>query len=111
MVCNIINEWKKGVKDSEYDSTRELTVSLKKQGIGLSELACSVVLYNYIKKIGTNEDKIESFIVNLANSSEPEKLIGIANQVAHLSISESFINPIGILARSHQTTGGRKTKT
>jgi hypothetical protein len=89
-VTNIVNEWKKGVDDSEYDSLRELTVSLKKQGIGLNELACSVRLNNYIKQIGTNEDKIESFIVNLANSPEPEKLIDVANQVAHLSRSDSI---------------------
>ena len=56
----------------------------------MSTLACSVRLNNYIKNIGTNEDKIESFIVNLANSSEPEKLIDAANQVAHLSRSESI---------------------
>jgi hypothetical protein len=39
-VSNIINEWKKGVEDSDYESVRELTVSLKKQGIGRSTLAC-----------------------------------------------------------------------
>ena len=40
--------------------------------------------------MGANEDQIESFIANLANSPEPEKLIDVANQVAHLSISESI---------------------
>jgi hypothetical protein len=89
-VSNIINEWKKGVEDSDYDSVRELTVSLKKQGIGMSTLACSVRLYNYIINIGANEDNIESFIINLANSPEPEKLIDVANQIAHLSRSESI---------------------
>jgi hypothetical protein len=89
-VTNIINEWKKGVQDSEYDSLRELTVPLKKQGIGLDELAPSLRLYNYIKNIGANEDHIESFIANLANSSEPKKMIDVANQIAHLSRSESI---------------------
>jgi hypothetical protein len=89
-VSNIINELKKGVEDSDYDSLRELTVCLKKQGIGLSELSPFVRLYNYIQKLGANQDQIESFIANLANSSEPEKLIDVANQVAHLSISESI---------------------
>ena len=41
-VTNIINEWKKGVEDSDYESVRELAVSIKKQGIDLSNLACSV---------------------------------------------------------------------
>ncbi|PWU80467.1 MAG: hypothetical protein DLM72_12095 [Candidatus Nitrosopolaris wilkensis] len=89
-VSNIINEWKKGIEDSEYDNVRQLTVSLKKQGIGLDKLACTVRLNNYIKNIGANEDKIESFIANLANSPEPEKLIDVTNQVAHLSRSESI---------------------
>ena len=72
-VSNIINEWKKGVEDSEYDSVRELAVYSKKEGFGLSDIASSIRLNNYIKNIGTNEDKIESFIVNLANSAEPRK--------------------------------------
>ncbi|PWU81040.1 MAG: hypothetical protein DLM72_09060 [Candidatus Nitrosopolaris wilkensis] len=65
-------------------------MSLKKRGIGLNDLVCSVRLYYYIKNIWTNEDQIESFIVNLANSAEPEKLIDVANQVAQLSRSESI---------------------
>jgi 5'-3' exonuclease len=89
-VSNIINEWKKGVKDLEYESVRELTVSIKKQGIGLSDLVCFVRLNNYIQKLGANQDQIESFIANLANSPEPERLIEVANQVARLSISESI---------------------
>jgi hypothetical protein len=89
-VTNIINEWKKGVEDSEYDSVRELTVSIKKQGIGLSDLVCSVRLKNYIQKLGANQDQIETLIGNLANSVEPEKLIDVANQVSRLSISESI---------------------
>ena len=89
-VSNIINEWKKGVEQSDYDSLRELTVPLKKEGIGINELAPFVRVYNYIQKLGTNQDQIESFIANLANSPEPEKLIDVANQVAKLSITESI---------------------
>ena len=40
--------------------------------------------------MGANRDQIESFIANLANSPEPERLIDVANQVAHLSRSESI---------------------
>ena len=43
-----------------------------------SVLADSVtVLYNYIQNLGTNHDKIESLIGNLANSSEPEKIVNV----------------------------------
>ena len=89
-VSNIINEWKKGVADLEYESVRELTVSIKRQGIGLSDVVCSVRLNNYIQKLGANQDQIESFIANLAESPEPEKMIDVANQVAQLSRSESI---------------------
>ena len=34
-VSNTIDEWKKGVQDSDYDSIRELSVFCKKQGITL----------------------------------------------------------------------------
>ena len=37
-VSNIIDEWKKGVQDSYYDSIRELSVCCKKQGITLNAL-------------------------------------------------------------------------
>jgi transposase len=41
-VTNIINEWKKGVEDSEYESIRELAVYSKKEGFGLSRLGSSI---------------------------------------------------------------------
>src|SRR5947209_10647067 len=82
-VTNIINEWKKGVQDSDYESVRELAVFSKKEGFDLSRVATSIRLNNYIQKLGANRDQIESFIANLVNSPEPEKLIDVANQVAH----------------------------
>jgi hypothetical protein len=47
-VSNIINEWKKGVEDSDYENIRELAVFSKKQGLNLSKHACSIRLNNYI---------------------------------------------------------------
>jgi len=88
-VSNIINEWKKGVEDSDYDSLRELAIYSKKEGFDLGRLASSIRLSNYIQKLGGNQDQIESFIANLANSPEPEKLIDVANQVSRLSRSDS----------------------
>jgi hypothetical protein len=94
-VSNIINEWKKGVGDSDYGSLRELAVYSKKEGFGLSDIASSTRLGNYIQKLGANQDQIESFIANLVNTPEPEKLIDVANQVAYVSRSESI--PLGEL--------------
>jgi len=88
-VSNIIGEWKKGVEDSDYDSVRESAVYSKKEGFGLSHIVSSIRLSNYIQKLGANQDQIESFIANLANSPKPEKLIDVANQVAYLSNAEA----------------------
>ena len=61
-VTNIVNEWKKGVEASDYDSLRELAVYSKKEGFGLSDIASYVRLNNYIQKLGGNQDQIESFV-------------------------------------------------
>ena len=89
-VSNIINEWKRGIEDFDYDSLRGLAVFSKKKGMTLSDVASNIRLNNYIEKLGADEDQIETFIANLANSPEPEKLIDVANQVAPSSRSESI---------------------
>jgi hypothetical protein len=53
-------------------------------------LASSIRLNNYIDNLGANQDEIESFIANLANSHEPKKLFEVANQIAQISLSESI---------------------
>jgi hypothetical protein len=67
-----------------------LAVFSKKEGMTLSDVASHVRSNNYFKKLGANQDQIETFIADLVNSPEPEKLIEVANQVAHLSRSESI---------------------
>jgi hypothetical protein len=89
-VTNIVSDFKKGLADSEFESIREFAVESRKQGLTLSELGSSLRLYNYIKKLGANQDQIESLIANLANFPKPEKLIEVANQIAQLSRSESI---------------------
>ena len=68
-VSNIIDEWKKGVQDSDYESIRELSVFCKKQGITLNALASCIRLNKYIQSLGANanESTLESLIANLAN--------------------------------------------
>jgi hypothetical protein len=50
-VSNIINEWKKGVQDSDYESVRELAVYSKKEGFALSHIASSIRL-NFFFRLG-----------------------------------------------------------
>src|SRR5947209_18161269 len=89
-VTNIVSDFNKGLADSEFESIREFVVESRKQGLTLSDLDPSLRLYNYIKKLGANQGRIESFIINITHSPEPEKLIDVANQVAQLSRSESI---------------------
>jgi hypothetical protein len=91
-VSNIINEWKKGVEEFEYQLIRELAVYSKKQGVTLGELASRFRLYNYINKLGVKEVDIQSFIancMNAANSLAPEKIIDLTNQLFDIAKSES----------------------
>jgi len=67
-----------------------LAVYSNREGFDLSRGTTSIRLSNYIQKLGANQDQIETFIANLTNSTEPKKLIDVANQVAQLSKSESI---------------------
>jgi hypothetical protein len=80
----------------EYESIRELSISCKKQGANLGAFASSIRLKNYIDKLGAYQDEIESFIANLANFPEPERLFDVANQFAQISMYESI--PLDVLA-------------
>jgi hypothetical protein len=84
---NIFNEWKIGIDSKDYDSIRELSVSLKSEGMAFNDLASIVRLNNYIKKLGADFDQIESFISNIAKSEDQQMIIGAANQIAQLSES------------------------
>src|ERR1043166_1457315 len=95
-VSGIVNDWKRGLEDSEYESVRELAVYSKKQGLALSDLASRFRWYNIIKKSGTNEDQIESFIINCTISGagiealSPEKILDLVNKLFNISKSESI---------------------
>jgi hypothetical protein len=89
-VSNIIDEWKKRVQDSDYESIRELSVFYKKQGMTLNALASCIRINNYIQSLGAsvNESTLESLIANLANypDHDPAKLIEAASQISESDI-------------------------
>jgi hypothetical protein len=89
-VSNIIDEWKKRVQDSDYESIRELSVFCKKQGIALNTLTSCIRLNNYIQSLGANanESSLESLIANLVNypDRDPAKLIEAAAQISESGI-------------------------
>src|SRR5215467_1755646 len=89
-VSNIIDEWKKSVQDSDYESIRELSVFCKKQGITLNALSSCIRLNNYIQSLGANanESTLESLIANLVNypDRDPAKLMEAATQISESDI-------------------------
>ena len=74
-VGSIINYFKIGLDNSEFDSAREIALAAKKQGLNLSDLASNFRLHNFIKTLGAAEDKIESFISNISSTELPPKKI------------------------------------
>jgi hypothetical protein len=54
-VSNILDEWKRAVQGSDYESVRELAIHCKKEGINLADLTSALRIRNYIKELGTEE--------------------------------------------------------
>jgi hypothetical protein len=64
-VSSIVN-YKIGLKNSEFDSVRELAAEVRKQGLTLSDLASHFRLFNYLIKSGAAGQELELFITNVA---------------------------------------------
>src|SRR5919197_1077572 len=90
-VGSIINYFKIGLDNSEFDSAREIALAAKKQGLNLSDLASNFRLHNFIKTSGAALEDIESFIVNIRTSNlPPEKIVELVNQLHDISTNESI---------------------
>jgi hypothetical protein len=90
-VSSIINYYKIGLDNSEFDLVRELAVEARKQRLSLIDLASHFRLYNFFRKSGTSENEIESFIARIhSNELPPEKVIQYLNQLHEISKEESI---------------------
>jgi hypothetical protein len=90
-VGSIVNYFKIGLDQSEFDAARELALQTKKQGLNLSDLASHFRLHNFIKTSGAAEEDIESFIANVSGSNPPpEKVVELVNQLFNISNIESI---------------------
>ena len=90
-VSSIVSEFKIGLDDAEFDSSRELALAAKKQGLNLADLAAHSRLYNLFRNSGAAEEDIESFIANVSiNGTSPEKIIQYVNQLFNISNRESI---------------------
>ena len=90
-VSGIVSDFKIGLDDAEFDSSRELALQAKKQGLNLSDLASNFRLHNFIRSSGASEDQIESFIANVSSSDlSPENIVQYVNQLCDVSKVESI---------------------
>jgi hypothetical protein len=72
-VSNILDEWKRAVQGSDYDTVTDLAVHCKKEGISPDDLTSVIRIRNYIKELGTEETRVEQFIAKCASSQDPQK--------------------------------------
>jgi hypothetical protein len=80
-VSNIIEEWKKGVQGSDFESVRELTIHCNKEGVNLGDLMSALRIKYYIKQIDVDEERVEQFIARCANSQDPQKLVEVLDKI------------------------------
>lgn len=86
-VSNIIDEWKKGILDSDYESVRDLAIHCKKEGVSLEDLMSAVRIKNYIKQTGTDEERVEQFIAQCAATQDPQKIIDVVDKIGeHIDV-------------------------
>ncbi|MFL6433024.1 MAG: hypothetical protein ACJ71O_04725, partial [Nitrososphaeraceae archaeon] len=75
---------------SDFDSIRQLSIEIRKQGLNFADLALHVRAYNYLVKSGAAEEEVESFITNVNSGYIPlGKAIELVNQIYEISKSES----------------------
>ena len=90
-VSSIIANYKDGLEELDFDSIRQLAVEARQHDLNLSELASHARLYNFFRKSGAAEDKIESFITKASSGDvSPENLIELVYQLHEISTKESI---------------------
>ena len=85
-VSNILDEWKRAVQGSDYESVRELAVHCKKEGINIADLTSALRIRNYIKELGIDEERMEQFIARCVNSQDPQKLVDVLERIGHIGL-------------------------
>ena len=85
-VSNIIDEWKRGVQDSDYETVRELAIHCKKEGVNLGDFMSALRIKNHIQQTGADEEQVEQFITRCAASQDPQKLVDALDKIGHIDV-------------------------
>jgi hypothetical protein len=90
-VTSIVANYKVGLDTLDFDSIRQLSIEIRKQGLNWLDLASHFRLYNYFLKSVASNDEIETFITNASSIHiAPEKVIELVNELFDISKSESI---------------------
>ena len=91
-VTDIIHAWKRRIENQnqsldEYESVRDLAITCKKNGISVADFSATIRLHNFIRRLGpdVDEGQIEQYIAMVSSSSDPQRLIKTADQIAQIS--------------------------
>jgi len=64
-VSNIIDEWKRSLDIPDVQSLRDLAVNLRRCGINAAQCAQGLRILNTMKKLGVNQNQVESFMIEV----------------------------------------------
>ncbi|MDQ3867965.1 MAG: helix-turn-helix domain-containing protein [Thermoproteota archaeon] len=76
-VSNIIDEWKHSLDIPDVQALRDLAVNLKRCGIDAAQCTQGLRILNTIKKLGVNQNQVESFMIEVYDYCQN---IGLAPQ-------------------------------
>jgi hypothetical protein len=89
----------KGLQDPQYEAVRELAAQSRRLGLSLTDYAASFRLFNFFKKSKVDENRIESFILNIQDRCmnttvneelSKQKIVNILMELLDVSTSESI---------------------
>jgi uncharacterized protein YigA (DUF484 family) len=89
-VTEIINDYREN--DSDIDKQREFVVALMRKGIDLNLFASSIRLNRFTERLGIDEERLESFLVNVQEhcfkkNKETNDFIKVVNDACRVSNS------------------------
>ena len=85
-VSNIIDEWKRAVQDSDYESIGELAIHCKKEGISLADLTSSLRIRNYIKQIDPDQERVELFIADVQIHKSHKSSLDVLEKIGNIGL-------------------------
>jgi hypothetical protein len=69
---------------------RDLAIHCKKEGVNLEDLVPTLRIKNYIRELGTDEERVEQFITRCAASQDPKMLVDVLEKIGNVGLDLSL---------------------